>query len=51
MQEATGRGNTGRGTPSRARIKGFPHYLQSAGYYTTNHVKTDYNLASHTQRR
>jgi arylsulfatase A-like enzyme len=24
-------------------VKGFPSYLRSAGYYTTNNVKTDYN--------
>ena len=26
-------------------IKGFPYYLQQQGYYTTNNVKTDYNVA------
>ena len=25
-------------------IKGFPYYLQKEGYYTTNNVKTDYNV-------
>lgn len=25
-------------------IRGFPTYLRDAGYYTTNNVKTDYNL-------
>jgi arylsulfatase A-like enzyme len=25
-------------------IKGFPYYLQQAGYYTSNNVKTDYNV-------
>jgi len=24
-------------------LKGFPSYLRKAGYYTTNHAKTDYN--------
>ena len=27
-------------------IHGFPYYLQQAGYYTTNNVKTDYNIAN-----
>ena len=27
-------------------IKGFPYYLQQAGYYTTNNKKTDYNVAN-----
>ena len=26
-------------------VKGFPSYLRSAGYYTSNNVKTDYNCA------
>ncbi len=26
-------------------IKGFPYYLQQAGYYTSNNAKTDYNVA------
>ncbi len=26
-------------------IKGFPYYLQQLGYYTSNNVKTDYNIA------
>jgi uncharacterized sulfatase len=34
---------------SRARvpnfIRGFPYYLREAGYYCTNNVKTDYNIA------
>jgi len=29
--------------PIPASVKGFPSYLRSAGYYTTNNVKTDYN--------
>ena len=28
----------------RGEIRGFPTYLREAGYYTTNNVKTDYNL-------
>lgn len=27
-------------------VKGFPYYLREAGYYTTNNVKTDYNIAN-----
>ncbi len=27
-------------------VKGFPSYLREAGYYCTNNVKTDYNLAN-----
>ena len=26
-------------------IKGFPYYLKQQGYYTSNNVKTDYNIA------
>ena len=27
-------------------IKGFPYYLKQQGYYTSNNVKTDYNIAN-----
>jgi len=27
-------------------IKGFPYFLKTQGYYTSNNVKTDYNLAN-----
>lgn len=27
-------------------MHGFPYYLQQAGYYTTNNVKTDYNITN-----
>ena len=27
-------------------IKGYPYYLKQAGYYTTNNVKTDYNISN-----
>jgi arylsulfatase A-like enzyme len=27
-------------------IHGFPHYLKEQGYYTSNNVKTDYNIAN-----
>ncbi len=30
-------------------IKGFPFYLQKEGYYTTNNVKTDYNVAGENE--
>ncbi|MEO5997028.1 MAG: sulfatase [Chitinophagaceae bacterium] len=29
-----------------AEIKGFPSYLRTQGYYTTNNFKTDYNVAN-----
>lgn len=32
--------------PIPERFKGFPSYLRSAGYYTSNNVKTDYNTAN-----
>ena len=32
--------------PVPAAIKGFPTYLRQAGYFTSNNVKTDYNLAN-----
>ena len=31
--------------PIPASVKGFPSYLRSAGYYTTNNSKTDYNTS------
>lgn len=30
-------------------IRGFPYYLQESGYYTTNNVKTDYNVANESE--
>src|SRR5687767_10301624 len=30
--------------PLPTGFKGYPGYLREAGYYTTNNVKTDYNL-------
>ena len=32
--------------PVPAAFKGFPCYLRQAGYFTSNNVKTDYNLAN-----
>lgn len=29
-----------------ANIKAFPYYLRQAGYYTSNNVKTDYNISN-----
>ena len=41
----TGTGNHRSNYPIPESIKGFPHYLKSEGYYTTNNSKTDYNVA------
>jgi arylsulfatase A-like enzyme len=41
-----GTGNHRSKYPVPEFIKGFPYYLQQQGYYTTNNVKTDYNVAS-----
>ena len=27
-------------------MKGFPYYMQQAGYFTSNNKKTDYNVAN-----
>lgn len=44
--EATGLGHHRSKYPiPRERIRGFPWYLRRAGYYATNNVKTDYNIA------
>ncbi len=40
-----GTGNHRSKYPVPEFIKGFPYYLQQQGYYTTNNVKTDYNVA------
>jgi len=29
-----------------SEVKGFPYYMQQAGYYVTNNSKTDYNVAN-----
>lgn len=42
----TGTGHHRSKFPLPEYIKGFPYYLQQAGYYTTNHVKTDYNITN-----
>ncbi len=41
-----GTGNHRSKYPVPDFIKGFPYYLQKQGYYTTNNVKTDYNVAN-----
>ncbi len=41
-----GTGNHRSNYPIPGFIKGFPYYLQKAGYYTTNNVKTDYNVGN-----
>ncbi len=41
----TGTGNHRSKYPVPDYIKGFPYYLQQAGYYTSNNKKTDYNVA------
>ncbi len=40
----TGTGNQRSEYPIPEFIKGFPHYLQNRGYYTSNNQKTDYNI-------
>lgn len=42
--EALGTGNHRSKQSIPDFIKGFPYYLQKAGYYTTNNSKTDYNI-------
>lgn len=41
-----GTGNHRSNYPIPDFIKGFPYYLKKAGYYTSNNVKTDYNVAN-----
>jgi arylsulfatase A-like enzyme len=44
-----GTGNHRSKYPVPEFIKGFPFYLQESGYYTTNNVKTDYNVANESE--
>ncbi len=44
-----GTGNHRSAYPIPEFIKGFPYYLQQAGYYTTNNSKTDYNVGNSDQ--
>lgn len=41
-----GTGNHRSNYPIPEFIKGFPYYLKQQGYYTSNNVKTDYNIAN-----
>ena len=41
-----GTGNHRSKYPVPDYVKGFPYYLQKAGYYTSNNHKTDYNIAN-----
>lgn len=42
----TGLGNHRYVRSLPTNIKGFPYYLRQAGYYTSNNVKTDYNISN-----
>ena len=42
---STGTNQMRSGFPLPEGVKGFPAYLRSAGYFTTNNVKTDYNTS------
>lgn len=44
LAEALGTGQMRSAYPIPAEIPGFPHYLRRLGYFTTNNLKTDYNL-------
>lgn len=44
-----GTGNHRSKYPVPEYVKGFPYYLQQAGYYTSNNSKTDYNVAGEKQ--
>lgn len=45
----TGTGNHRSKYPVPDFMKGFPYYLQKAGYFTSNNKKTDYNVANEAQ--
>ncbi|SDD03957.1 sulfatase-like hydrolase/transferase [Niabella drilacis] len=44
----TGTGHHRSAFPVPVFMKGFPYYLQQAGYYTSNSAKTDYNVSNET---
>lgn len=44
-----GTGNHRSNFPIPSEIHGFPHYLKKQGYYVSNNVKTDYNVANEKQ--
>lgn len=46
LNETIGTGNHRSNFPLPDKIQGFPTFLKQAGYYTSNHVKTDYNTSS-----
>jgi arylsulfatase A-like enzyme len=46
LAETTGAGHHRSRVSLPGFIKGFPYYLKQAGYYTTNNMKTDYNIAN-----
>lgn len=46
LPEVLGTGNHRSQYPIPEQIKGFPYYLRQAGYFTSNNLKTDYNLAN-----
>lgn len=46
---SAGTGNHRTNYKIPAEITGFPYLLKSAGYYTTNNAKTDYNVANEKQ--
>ncbi len=45
----TGTGNHRSKFPVPDYMKGFPYYMQKAGYFTSNNLKTDYNVAGEQQ--
>ncbi len=45
----TGTGNHRSKYPVPDFMKGFPYYLRKAGYFTSNNLKTDYNVANEKQ--
>ncbi|CAG5067579.1 hypothetical protein DYBT9623_00300 [Dyadobacter sp. CECT 9623] len=45
----TGTGNHRSNYALPAGMHGFPHYLQQAGYHTSNNAKTDYNVLNEKQ--
>lgn len=42
----TGTGNHRSAFPLPENMQGFPYYLKQLGYYTSNNLKTDYNLTN-----
>ena len=47
----TGTGNHRSTHTIPSFMKGFPYFLKEAGYYTSNNVKTDYNIANEAKNR